>query len=355
MKANRSEFPFLTLAAPWSFNPNPIWLASTLTLSRNLNRYKFPAKMGPNDGAHIRSLIQKELETLPLSKEACAVGAEGLGFLEKEFLYEHFLTPHSFQHAISSEGFVIDREGKWIAIINLQDHLQLHAIDCSGETESTWNRLTGIERELGKVLPFAFSSRFGFLTGDPSHSGTGLIASTFLHLPALIHTQSIEEIVHQLERDEVDVADIQGGIEEPVGDVLVLSNRCTLGLSEENILHSLHSASTKLMVEEKRLRAEAKSATSSDLKDKVSRAYGLLRHSYQMEAVEAWSTLSLMKLGLDLEWIKGTTHQVLNELLITIRRAHLVCEYNQDISQDELPHRRAELIHATLGQTELTI
>ncbi len=60
-------------------------------------------------------------------------------------------------------------------------------------------------------------------------------------------------------------------------------------------------------------------------------------------------------MGLDLEWLKGTSQSVLNNLLFACRRAHLLCHYGQEISQEELPHRRAEFIHQALKGLELLI
>jgi protein arginine kinase len=87
----------------------------------------------------------------------------------------------------------------------------------------------------------------------------------------------------------------------------------------------------------------------------VSRAYAILLHSYQIEAIEALKALSLVKMGLDLEWLKGTSQAALNHLFFACRRAHLLCQYERNISHEELPHRRAEFIHKALHGLELLI
>ena len=49
------------------------------------------------------------------------------------------------------------------------------------------------------------------------------------------------------------------------------------------------------------------------------------------------------------------SHPQLNELFFTSRRAHLQAEYPQELSQEELPHKRAEFLHQSLAGAKLTI
>lgn len=240
-------------------------------------------------------------------------------------------------------------------MLNMRDHLQLHITECAEELEKSWNLLVKLETGVGKTLGFAYSSRYGFLTSNPVDCGTALVVRLYLHVPALIQTRVLESTLSHLGSEDVEVSSVQGGLQEIVGDIVVVRNRCTIGISEENILQMLRTYALKLMVAEKRVRAELRTSRSVDVKDRVSRAYGLAIHSYQLETIEAWSALSLLKLGVDLDWVTGADHALLNELLFTSRRAHLISEYSQEIPQDELAHRRAEFIHESLSQTHLTI
>jgi len=109
------------------------------------------------------------------------------------------------------------------------------------------------------------------------------------------------------------------------------------------------------MVEENTARNSIKHKDNPALKDLISRAYGILFHSYQIEAVEAMNALSLMKLGLQLEWIGNTTILALNQLFFNCRRAHLLRLFPEKISQEEVAHKRAEYIHQSLKGVTLLI
>ncbi len=355
MRARKDKFPFLAEREPWMGDENAIWLASTLTLYRNLKHYVFPGKLTDELSQEIEKSLSQELLKSPQLKNPYIVKAEETGPLEKEFLFEHFLLQKSFQQAMRGESFLLDGTGRHFGLINVGNHLQLQITDCHGELETALGQLVAIETDIGRLLPFAFSPRFGFLTADPALAGTGLLVRIFLHTPALIRTGLLKETLDQLGGGEIEAMSIQGATDEIIGDILVIQNRSTLGVTEEQILQLIRTHALKIIVAEKAMRVELGSGKNTEIKDRVGRAFGLLRHSYQLEAVETWGALSLIKLGLDLGWVEGTSHAVLNDLLITSRRAHLVCEYTEDIPHDAIGMRRAEYVHASLGDTHLTI
>lgn len=231
----------------------------------------------------------------------------------------------------------------------------MQLLDCKGDLENTWNRLVKIETGLGKAVNYAFSPKFGFLTSDPTQCGTALIVTIYLHLPALFQTAAIDEALETLADESITVSGIQGDPEEIIGDILAIRNNFTLGITEENIIASLRSFGTKLQVEESTKKKHIKNANSADIKDKVSRAYGILIHSYQIEAVEALNAISLLKLGTEMGWLSGMSIAQFNELFFNCRRAHLLCKLDEKIKQEEIGHKRAEFIHKTLKNVTLNI
>lgn len=347
--------PLLSKQSPWNNNSNNIWLGSTVTLYRNLEKFNFPGKLSSDKHKQIISLLSKELLTNDQLKGPKLINAEDMPPNSKEFLVEHFLTSQSFQHAQGGEAFVLDESGEFLALINIGDHLTLHWVDSSEELEATWDRIVKIETHLNKNINFAFSPKFGFLTSDSSQCGTGLVAKVFLHLPALIASQSLDETIKKYKDEGIEYTGLQGNPNEFIGDIVAFQNAYTLGVTEESILTSLRSLITKVLTEEKSARTHLKNDSNSAMKDKVSRAYAVLLHSYQIEAIEALNAISLLKLGLELEWVGGINNISLNKLFLNSRRAHLLCQYGSKISHEELPHKRAEFIHQALKGTELRI
>lgn len=356
MKEKNNEHPILSLTKPWDKNENNICLASTIVLERNVERFKFPGKLSNDRRKQVITLVGNEIITSDILKKPVLYRAEDLSHVEKEYLMEHFLSSGSSYHQASSgEAFILDDSGLFLTTFNLRNHLHLQMLDLNGDLEGSWNKLVKIETAIGKSIKYAFSSRFGFLTADPAQCGTALMITVFLQLPALVHTGKLDEVLSKYNDEGISITGIQGNPTEIIGDVLAVQNNYTLGLTEENIIASIRSFSTKLQSEESSARTAIRNSLSADIKDKVSRGYGILVHSYQIEAIEALNAISLVKLGADMGWITGVHMPTLNQLLFKCRRAHLLSQYGEKIPQDEVTHKRAEFVHKTLKDAQLVI
>lgn len=355
MSDNQNLQSFFCQFKLWAKNNNSIWLASTVRLLRNIEKFKFPLKLDGDRRKQIVSLLSKELLANGQLKQPLLLKAEELSSLEKEYLVEHFLSNVSFNSAGAGEAFIIDNTGEVMMTLNMRNHIHFEAIDTRSEIENTWNQLVKLETTLGKTISYSYSPKFGFLTADPTQCGTALLVTVYLQLSGLIHMELIDGILEKMVDESYLVTGIQGSPTEIIGDVIVIQNNYTLGTTEETIISSLRSIATKLLVEEHAIRAQIKNKSSPEIKDKISRAFGILIHSYQIEAVEALNAISLLKLGIDLGWVAGIDIVQLNELFFNCRRAHLLCQYENKISQEEIQHKRAEFIHKTLKDAKLTI
>lgn len=345
----------LSEKSPWINNHNKIWLASTVSLYRNIEKFPFPPKLDEMKRKQIISLLSKSLLGMDLIKKPAFIKTEDSAPLEKQFLAEHFLIPGGLQQYHAGEAFVIDAEGEFFTSLNIDNHIQFEYIDTKGELENSWAQVVKIETQLGKSINYSFSPRFGFVTSNPAQCGTGFILTAYLHLSALIHTHKFQEVIDNIVNDRIEITSIQGNPDEYVGDIIALKNNYSLGVTEENIISNLRLIVTKLIAEENNVRNELKHSDAPEVKDKVSRAYAVLIHSYQIHAAEALNALSLVKLGVDLNWIEGVTIEALNELLFNCRRAHLLSRFNEEVPQDQIPHKRAEFIHATLKNAVLKV
>lgn len=340
----------------WDDNNNSVWLASTVNLYRNIEKFKFSVKLDAVRQRQIIEVISKDLLTSSLLSNPKLISAEQISPLEKEYLFEHFLSQQSFHQAHAGEAFIVDDNGDFLCSLNIGDHIRLELIDTEGELETTWNRLVAIETTLGKSVSYAFSPKYGFLTSDFNQCGTGLVISAFLQVPGLVHMELIDDVLAEFADESLYITGIQGNPTEIIGDIIVVQNNYTLGLTEENIIANLRSFITKIQIQENSIRSKILHEESADVKDMVSRSFGILIHSYQIETVEALNALSLLKLGLELGWVTGITLKEVNRLFFKCRRAHLIYQFgDQQPKQEELLHKRAEFIHKSLQKVKLTI
>lgn len=349
-KAKYAPFPF-SAKLPWSENSASICIASIVKLYRNLAKFSFPPKLHHAGKEQIISLVEGAFEQSKAVEGYQVFKADQLKPLEKEFLFEHFFDTENIHQAYSGEAFVVDPSGTFLACINLKDHLQIQISACENEIERSWNQLVDIETKLGTILDYAFKTKFGFLTASPQHCGTALLSKVFLHLPCLISDGQIKTMLEA--ESSLKTSALHGGGDSFVGDLVILENQHTLGLSSEDIISSLHAASMRLIVAEKALRN--KQEHSKHFKDRVSRSFGLLMNSFQIDTKEALDALSMCKLGIDLEWIKNADHRCFNELFFFARRAHLQSTIKGEIDQGQLAEKRSEFLRNALKKLRLKI
>jgi protein arginine kinase len=330
---------------------NAPWIGSSLILERNLASAKFLPKLTQADMVSIRATLIEHFPKIGSLKSPSFSPAETTSPLDKEYLFEHFLCLETFQNSGAGQGFIIDESENFLALINIKNHLQLQLFNPSQDLLSTWNRLNQIDTDIGQKIAYAFSPKWGYLTSDPSHCGTALKVTLYLHLPALIHTQQLHEALKTQNDPSLVALGLEGDLNDLVGDFLLLKNRYTLGLTEEEILNSLQVAALQLIAKENALSLNLK--TSVTTKDLIGRAFGLLKNSYQLQTKETFNALSALKLGLDLGWITGITAPALQALFFQCRRAHLARLLKLDTQ--ELARPRAEWIQKVLQGIEFKI
>ena len=172
----------------------------------------------------------------------------------------------------------------------------------------------------------------------------------------MIHSGEINKLLPDPNHKSINAVGIIGEKETLDGDFVLLQNKRTIGITEEAIFQELHMTTTRLILAEERKREEYKAAKPIEIQDRVSKAYGLLKHACQLETKEALQAISAMKLGLWLGWIEGISDGELNEILFRCRRAHLL-QSNEKITlnKKELAHARAELLHEKLKKVKLLL
>ena len=319
---------------PWEKNTNSIWLASTLSLHRNVDTFNFPWKLDAERRRLVSQVITDTFKTVPALNSLSVLTAGSIHPIDREFLTEHFLIFELARDDLREHDLVMEKEGTLLIQINANDHLELTVVEPSGELEKALGRLLNTEREIEKHLPFAFSNRFGYLTSDPCKSGTGLVVNAYVHIPALISRGGYRQAINGEKQEGLLFTSLQGNPEDLVGDLLVVRNRWTLGVTEETIISSIHNAVLKICAEEKALRETMKGEKETKFLDKVSRAIGTLQHSFTIDTSKSLRALSQVKFGIELGWVKGMSLEAVNELFFDCRRAHLAKKINPRLVRD---------------------
>jgi protein arginine kinase len=348
MSKAKSALPaaFFSFTKECCDNINPF---NVLTIKRNCSFYPFSHKLCKVQSQEIIKLIKKAFKKCPQIKPLFLPEAK-LSPQERSLLTEHFMIDLVHQEDQIETLFILDKDAQFLAHINGENHLHLHYLAQSNEIQKGFEMLFEIEEALSKSITFSFNDKFGYLTSNPHDTGTAFNTSCYLHLPALVHTNSFEAHREKINSD-IEVLGMNEN-QKYIGDLIHIKNRCTLGLLEKNILKQCLQARDLLIQKEMDARKSLQKNCDGKVKDKIARAFGLLSCASKLETTEALNALSLLELGKSLSWIDGLEKSDFSSLFFKTQRAHLPF-FSKNI--DEMQISRAELLHQELKSAKLSL
>lgn len=325
-----------------------IVVSSRVRLARNVQKFSFPGWAKKTERLQILEAIKPRVEELPEMSDAFSVYSQDLSALEKQVLVERHLI--SREHAAKGVGsaVVMNKKQTLSIMINEEDHLRLQALRSGLQVKAVFKAIDKVDTALEEKLDFAFHSKLGYLTACPTNVGTGMRASAMLHLPALVISEQINQVIQAVNKIGLAVRGLYGEGTEALGNLFQVSNQTTLGEKEEDIIARLHKVIEQIIEHEQNARTNLLQKQATKLMDQVGRSYGLLRHAHSMNSKEALNLLSFMKLGIDLGFFNETCRQPIDELFMETQPAHLQKGTQQKLAAEERDALRADIIRAKM-------
>ncbi len=345
---------FLHSPPLWEKIISPSWPFSHFTLRRNLSQFHFPEKMNTSEHETLLEILKQTLMKNFPRENTFFFKTQDLSSIEKEVIHTHFFIKDSSSPRHETQAFLLNSNRQIYAKIDQEDHLLLGCFETTSHWDTALTHLFNLEKRIEKEHPFAFMPQFGYLTADPTQCGTALTIQGFLHLPCLIHLNKIDKISEKSQEEGLIFKGLSH-FNTFVGDLIVIENQYTLGLSEQHILDTLHKTAIKLTCLEKNEREKLKQTPSPFLIDKISRALGLALHAHRMDIYETLNILSLLKLGTHLNWIKGITDRELNQIFFHSSHSYFFTESEKPLPPEDLLIKRANYLNKQCKKIELKI
>lgn len=328
-----------------------IIISSRVRLARNLREYSFPNRSQKKDLEKARNKINGVLEKG--EKELIGFNMEDLSPLDKEALIErHLISREQSQISHPSSTFINERQTVSI-MVNEEDHIRMQFIKPGEELYKAWEEADKFDNFLESELDFAFSAELGYLTACPTNLGTGMRASVMMHLPGLSMIDKIDKLLGGVGKFGLTVRGIFGEGTEAEGSIFQLSNQVTLGIGEEDIIENLHSILRQVVEQEKEARKNLLDNNEYEIKDKIMRALGILKHAYKINNLEAVHFISLLMLGDYYEMFSSFSRDKLMELIVLTRPAHLQINFEEKMDSTRRDILRARLIRDKLSSFKL--
>ena len=173
-------------------------------------------------------------------------------------------------------------------------------------------------------------------------------ASAMLHLPALVLSDSINQVIQAVNKIGLAVRGLYGEGTEALANLFQVSNQSTLGESEDDILAKLEKVIHQIITHEQNAREKLLEEKTEVLHDQIGRAYAILRHAHIMPSKEALNLLSMLRLGIDLGFFPADELVRVDVLLMEIQPAHLQTAAKSKLSAEERDLMRAEIMRRRL-------
>jgi protein arginine kinase len=323
-------------------------LTSRIRLARNLRSHPFPGWAKREQRAAALELMRPAVEALPAMKGAFSQELGDLSPVQKQVLVERHLI--SREHAARGDGSaaVIERRQTFSLMLNEEDHLRMQAIRPGLQLSAAFAALSALDSELEHSLEFAFDPTLGYLTTCPTNLGTGLRASAMLHLPGLVLSDQIGQVLQAVSKIGLAVRGLYGEGTESLGNLYQISNQSTLGESEETIIRRLERVISQVASHEHNAREKLLEDDPEMVSDKIGRAYGVLRHAHIIDSKESLTHLSLLRLGGILGFFPPETVMLCDTLLMDIQPAHLQLHSDRKLEPEERDAIRAEIVRSRL-------
>jgi len=219
---------------------NKIVLSSRVRLARNLATTPFPGWAKKSVRVETFKNIRNNVMEVEPMRDGFHAGMEELSTLDKQLLVErHFI---SREHAAKTagSGMVLSNNEALCVMINEEDHLRMQALLPGLQVDKAWTAIDQFDTALESSLNYAFCKRRGYLTACPTNLGTGIRVSAMLHLPGLVLSEQINQIIQAVNKLGLAVRGLHGEGTEALGNVFQVSNQMTLGETESDIVERLN-------------------------------------------------------------------------------------------------------------------
>ena len=325
----------------WYFENGPesdVVVSTRVRLARNIVGHKFVPKANEKELAEVMNLFQDN-KIIP---ELRFVKLHDLDELMQHSLVE--------KHVISKDilreknaAILLNNEEDVCVMINEEDHIRIQAMKPGLDLHGALKMAKEIDSKMASKVEYAYSDLYGYLTACPTNVGTGLRASVMLHLPALRITGRLGKVMDVVSKVNLNVRGVYGEGTEAVGDMYQVSNKASLGMTNEEIIVNVKAIVNKIIEQERKAREYLKDR-GIDFEDRVYRDFGILTSAKKISSNECAKLISVVKLGVDMGIIKEIGSDQINQISIMTKPATLQKCYKEEFEPVQRDMKRAELI-----------
>lgn len=314
--------------------------STRIRFARNLQGFKFNLK-NPKDIEELKNKIKEN--TYAIGYGLKYLELKDMDDITKMSLVEKNLISKDYALKNKTGAILINDEENICIMIGGKDHINIQVFNCGLDLENTLNLAIEIDKKIEDLLGYAINKKYGYLTSSLGDIGTGLKASVMVHLPALAKTKNIRKVLEAISSFGMNIRGMYGENNQVQGDIYQISNKQTLGITEQEIVQNVKVIVQKIIEQERQAR-KLLAKDELDLEDIIYRSYGILTNCRKISYEEARNLLSNIKLGTDLGILRELTDLKVQKLYLYIKPANLQKYLGEQYEAIERDIKRAEVI-----------
>lgn len=323
-------------------------ISSRVRLVRNLNGFKFLSKCSKEEQEKILEKIKEIVPSLGYGLKYLKL--EDIDDVTKLSLVEkHLISPEFVMNNNAKKAIIVNDEENICIMLNEDDHIKLQVFSAGQELENLMNLAIELDEKIGEILDYSYSKKFGYLATSPINIGTGMKASVIVHLPALTYTGNLSKVLRIVNNFGMSVKGLYGEGTQNQGDMYLISNNQTIGVTEKEIIANVKNIAEKV-IEQERTARKFLGNNGLELEDKVYRSYGVLNYATKLSSDECKKLLSDVKLGVDLGIIKELDDSKIKKLELYTKSGNLQKYFGKTLEGYEREIKRAEVIKQIINE-----
>ncbi|HKK83327.1 MAG TPA: protein arginine kinase [Atribacterota bacterium] len=330
---------------------NNIVLSSRLRLARNIKDIPFPFKASDDQLKMVMNQSEEILRNNKIFNDFKIINLNNLTSMQITFLVEKRLISIALaEYNKPYRAFIYNPDEMISIMINEEDHYRIQAMLPGFQLKKVWALIDWYDNKIEEEVEYAFSDVEGFLTCCPTNVGTGLRASVMLHLPALIVSNQLQELMNSVSKKGYAVRGFYGEGTNFQGNLFQVSNQTTLGLSEMKIIENLEIVIKQLIEKEQKAREQLLVNSKQKIEDQVMRSYGILKNAKIISTTEAVNLLSNIRFGIEMGLLTEIGYDIINRLMLIIQPGYLQLIKEKKMDQMQRGLARAEIIQEQLNK-----
>ena len=319
-----------------------IVISTRVRLARNIKEINFVNKASKQDLASVLNKFENITPNIGYGLKF--IRLKDIDDLTKLSLVEkHLISPDFAMDNTDIGAILINEEENICIMINEEDHLRIQVFAPGLDLEHSYDLANEIDIAIEGLINYAFNEKYGFLTACPTNVGTGIRVSVMVHLPALTATHNINKVLDVVNNFGMNIRGVYGEGSDTQGDLYQISNKQSLGISEQEILKNIKTITEKI-IEQERMARKYMTKNSIEFEDKIYRAYGIFSNCRKISSEECKKLLSYVKMGTDLGILKELDDSKIARLNLYTKSANLQKYLGKTLSHKEREIARAELI-----------